>query len=459
MKPTIYILACLFATNTSVAQTQTATHDEGENSGKVIVRQQSVQRVDSFLLIDLTLDLTPLIVKSSRSVELTPLLSGGGHQDTLPAMLINGRTRHLLYQRLPAKKRNASYVVQRKGQTAQTMKYNVRIPYLPWMEQSELKLITDLCGCGWEVLQQSTEPVAQMDFREPEEPQLLVEYIAPKHEAVKTRQLAGSAFLDFPVNRTEIHPQYRNNPRELAKIQATIDSVRNNRFATITAVDIKGYASPEGSYSNNARLAQGRATALRNYVRGLYDFGNAEFSVSSEPEDWEGLRRMTETSDLPEKEQILAIIDGTDIFDGRERKLMEISGGDIYRFMLREWFPALRHSDYLVKYTIRNFTVEEAKELIYTDPRQLSLEEMYRVAQSYEPGTPEFNEVFEIAVRMYPDDPVSNLNAANAALQHKNLDAVRRYLPKAAPGKEKAMVEEALKQLEEFLKWNAKKNY
>ena len=452
MKPTIYILACLFATNTSVAQTQTATHDEGENSGKVIVRQQSVQRVDSFLLIDLTLDLTPLIVKSSRSVELTPLLSGGGHQDTLPAMLINGRTRHLLYQRLPAKKRNASYVVQRKGQTAQTMKYNVRIPYLPWMEQSELKLITDLCGCGWEVLQQSTESVAQMDFREPEEPQLLVEYIAPKHEAVKTRQLAGSAFLDFPVNRTEIHPQYRNNPRELAKIQATIDSVRNNRFATITAVDIKGYASPEGSYSNNARLAQGRATALRNYVRGLYDFGNAEFSVSSEPEDWEGLRRMTETSDLPEKEQILTIIDGTDIFDGRERKLMEISGGDVYRFMLREWFPALRHSDYLVKYTIRNFTVEEAKELIYTDPRQLSLEEMYRVAQSYEPGTPEFNEVFEIAVRMYPDDPVSNLNAANAALMRRDAEAAHRYLQKAMEGPQKELAKETLKELEKQLK-------
>lgn len=109
---------------------------------------------------------------------------------------------------------------------------------------------------------------------------------------------------------------------------------------------------------------------------------------------------------------------------------MEISGGDVYRFMLREWFPALRHSDYLVKYTIRNFTVEEAKELIYTDPRQLSLEEMYRVAQSYEPGTPEFNEVFEIAVRMYPDDPVSNLNAANAALMRRDAEAAHRYLQK-----------------------------
>ena len=85
MKPTIYILACLFATNTSVAQTQTTTHDEGENSGKVIVRQQSVQRVDSFLMIDLTLDLTPLIVKSSRSVELTVFrrIGGGYYQPVI----------------------------------------------------------------------------------------------------------------------------------------------------------------------------------------------------------------------------------------------------------------------------------------------------------------------------------------------------------------------------------------
>ena len=69
-----------------------------------------------------------------------------------------------------------------------------------------------------------------------------------------------------------------------------------------------------------------------------------------------------------------------------------------------------------MRYTIRSFTVEEARELIYSDPRQLSLNEMFRVAQTMEPGSDAYREVFEIAVRMYPEDPVSNLNAALTAI-------------------------------------------
>jgi hypothetical protein len=38
---------------------------------------------------------------------------------------------------------------------------------------------------------------------------------------------------------------------------------------------------------------------------------------------------------------------------------------------------------------------------------------MYLVAQTYEPGSPEFNEVFDIAVRLFPDDETANLNAAS----------------------------------------------
>ena len=86
-----------------------------------------------------------------------------------------------------------------------------------------------------------------------------------------------------------------------------------------------------------------------------------------------------------------------------------MNGGASYRVLLRDIYPALRHSDYAVRYTIRSFTVEEARELIYSDPRQLSLNEMFRVAQTMEPGSDAYREVFEIAVRMYPEDPVSNL--------------------------------------------------
>lgn len=442
----------LFAVTTSVAQTPVSTDEKGENSGTVLVCRQSVQHVDSFLVVDMTLDLTPLVVKSSRSVELTPLLTNGEYRDTLPTLLVNGRSRHLLYQRLPAKKRDAEYVVRRMEKKSQTVEYNARIPFHPWMELSELTLVTDLCGCGWKVLQQGQEPVAQLDFREPEPlPEPPLEYLAPMAEAVKSRSLEGSAFLDFPVNRTEIHPDYRNNPRELAKIQASIDSVRGNRYATITAVGIKGYASPEGSYANNARLADGRAKALLGYIKQLYDFGNAELSVASEPEDWAGLERLVLASDLKEREAILAIIRDPKITnpDARDWKLKTLAAGVPYRHLLAEFYPALRHSDYTVRYTIRNFTLDEAKDLLYTDPRQLSLDEMYRVAQTYEAGSAEFNEVFEIAVRMYPDDPVSNLNAANTALRRKDLKAARRYLEKAAEGPQKQMAEEALRVLEE----------
>lgn len=129
-------------------------------------------------------------------------------------------------------------------------------------------------------------------------------------------------------------------------------------------------------------------------------------------------------------------------------ELKTLNGGADYRILLRDIYPALRHSDYAVKYTIRNFTVEEAKELIYEDPKQLSLNEMYQVAQTYEPGSDKYNEIFEITVRMYPDDPVSNLNAALAAISTGRLEAAREYLKKAADTPEKQLAEASLLMLE-----------
>ena len=61
------------------------------------------------------------------------------------------------------------------------------------------------------------------------------------------------------------------------------------------------------------------------------------------------------------------------------------------------------------------------------------------VAQSYEAGSEKYNEVFEIAVRMFPEDPVSNLNAANTAIQRGQLEQAERYLQKAAEGDEKQL--------------------
>ena len=71
-----------------------------------------------------------------------------------------------------------------------------------------------------------------------------------------------------------------------------------------------------------------------------------------------------------------------------------------------------------------------------TQPQKLSLDEFYLAAQTCTPGSDEFNEIFETAVRMYPDDPAANLNAANTALQKGDLKSAERYLQKAGESPE-----------------------
>ena len=98
---------------------------------------------------------------------------------------------------------------------------------------------------------------------------------------------------------------------------------------------------------------------------------------------------------------------------------------------MNDCYPALRHTDYVIHYTVRPYSVEEAKKLLKTRPQLLSLEEMYLVAQTYEEGSEDFNEVFDIAVRMYPNDPTANINAAAMELKRGNVDQAVRYLERS----------------------------
>lgn len=79
----------------------------------------------------------------------------------------------------------------------------------------------------------------------------------------------------------------------------------------------------------------------------------------------------------------------------------------------------------------RNFDVEQGRIIIRENPKYLSLSEMYQIAISYPKGSKDFVDVFDIAVRMYPNDEVANLNAAAVALSQKDLNAALKYMEKA----------------------------
>lgn len=405
-----------------------------QDKNGVGIDQIQISRVRDSVHITFQINLDSIRLRSNRSLVLQPFFKGEGGSQWLPAVEVMGRKRYLYYLRndLQTYAEAPCRVVKAGKDMQHRLPYETTLPYEPWMENASLYLGEDECGCG-QVIDTMQHPLAVADIAW--HPALV--YIAPQVETVKSRQLSGHAYLDFPVNQTKIDPDYRRNPEELAKICATIDSVRSDNDVRIIRIHIKGYASPEGSYTSNARLAEGRTNALKQYIINRYALADTLFNIAFEPEDWEGFRQYVKTSNLPDKDQIMQLIEGDGDIDSKERQI-RARYPQSYRTLLEDCYPALRHSDYRIDYVIRGFNVDEAKQVIRTRPQNLSLQEMFAVAQTYQPGTPEFIEVFQIAVQYYPTDPVANLNAANALLEKGLAQQALPYLMKAGESPEAA---------------------
>ena len=119
---------------------------------------------------------------------------------------------------------------------------------------------------------------------------------------------------------------------------------------------------------------------------------------------------------MANKKEILEILDIQDI-NKRKAKLHALNGGRTYKILLDKYYPPLRRIDYTLAYIARPFDVNEAKQVIKTKPQYLSLNEMFLVANSYDKGSDQFKEVFDIAVRLYPTDPIAQLNTAALRLR------------------------------------------
>lgn len=411
----------------AVAEAQIAVPEivDGVSVGDV-----KIERNGGHIIVDMTLGLKDLDVDGNRAVLLTPRLINGQDSLNLPSVGIYGRRRYFFYVRnggsMLSGKDEKSFMVSEKPDE---MPYHDIVPYADWMNGATLSLHRSDYGCCHKLLTEQDRELGHHAEAVAFIPELV--YVRPQAERVKSRSLEGSAYIDFPVNKTSIDPGYRRNTTELGKIQATVDSVRNDTDITITSVWFKGYASPEGSYAHNKELAVGRTEALRKYVQQLYKFDEGIISTDYEPEDWAGLRRYVEQSSLGHRTEILTLIDSNLEPDTKEWKIKSAYPDD-YRFLLQNCYPALRHTDYRIAYNIRSYSdAEEIIRIMHEQPQKLSLNEFYLVAQQYEPGTDEFTEAFETAVRMFPSDETANLNAANAAMQRGDLDGAVRYLDKA----------------------------
>ena len=418
---------CLYSLLALLPLVPVAADEVKRLPGGAEVSGVDIRKQRDSVVIRMNLNLSGMEVGRNRSIVVTPLFYAEGEEEWLPAIEVMGRTRYLYYQRNEESLyADSPYTIIKKDKNAtQQVGYQVSVPYRKWMDRASLVVAEDTCQCG-EVSKGNSILLAQADLVFT--PRLA--YISPQAETRKERALSGEAYLDFPVNKTVIYPGYRRNTAELAKIRATIDTIRTDKDFSITRISLKGYASPEGKYAANVRLSEGRTDALKDYLMGEYGFEASLFSTEAGAENWAGLRKYVAQSGLADKEAILAIIDSEEKPDAKEQRIRREHAAS-YRTLLQDCYPALRRTDYTVDYVIRGFNVEEAKEVIKTRPQNLSLQEMFAVAQTYQPGSEEFNHVFDVAVRLYPADPIANLNAANALLERKEAAQALKFLDKA----------------------------
>lgn len=396
------------------------------------VRNLTSGRVASNYVV--TMDIDASAIKPGRDKELiiTPVLRSDNGRDSIvmPTVRISGRNRyfsHLRNHDLPDGERML------EAGSSEVTGYRFETPWQPWMNQSDLDFNRATCNCCDAPVNQGPQLIARHDYRDPSMP-LAPLYIALTGDSTIVIEAQGQAFVDFVVNRTELKPDYRGNRAEIDKIIKSIDVVAQDPDAIITRITIKGFASPEGSYSNNVRLAMGRTHTLKEYVaadltRRYANFDPAVMHTDYEPEDWDGLRRWLENNDIAHRDEILAIANDLTLEpDPRNTKIQRLYP-DEYAYILAEVYPALRHSDYTIRYSIKtDIDVEHLKEMMETTPERLRPVDYYLIAHTYAQGSPEYERVMLKAAAQYPGDTEAAINAANIYLSHNDLQAAEPFV-------------------------------
>lgn len=453
---------------------------------RVKVLCRSMEVVDDSLHLHLEMDMGSIRLNRSTAIIFTPLLVGPTRWVDLPPVVMSGARRFRFDRRSfglesgrGVKQVSPHLVLIENGKlTFSDVRYRVSVPYASWMQGSDLLLRYEMKDCcDRQLLGVDTLSRHIYIERAPLEPTLLsiqtvsqpasvapvvsvapltlsvpvvkdavsylpmLSFLRPKMSKRKQNTENVVLYIDYPIGRDDVHPDYKNNRRELDKIDCLLAPLMDdgqdngqdeNQLLTLERIRVCGYSSPDGVFLDNERLAASRSLLFANYLRSIYYLSSLPLETTSVPEDWDGLEQLLRKHRPPYSDTALELIRNYTIFGGREKKLMELQAGVPYRDMLQHFFPRLRRIEVSVQYLVRPVSGDEALRLLSTRPELLSLNEMYEVAQRYRPGTNEYREVYEIAACRFPGEVVANINAASAVMLTGDLLSAQSYLSKAS---------------------------
>ena len=232
--------------------------------------------------------------------------------------------------------------------------YTSSVPLKRWMKSATLGIRRQLVGCACEKDLLDEDVLNDSVFQEPPLPPRRIPEYALCDASREWDFGHDELEIIFKVSRIEIDSSVFNNEVTFGKILDAVDRIFSNPFMKLDKIEVAGYASPEGPPDFNTWLGENRAKALIDYIikhRPQYDLTTDHFRIRNGEENWEGLRRVVEASDMKRKEQVLEIIDNDTIPDERRKIWIErIDNGWVWRRMLDEIYPHLRCARYLAIY-------------------------------------------------------------------------------------------------------------
>ena len=339
-------------------------------------------------------------LKNNLKMVLTPFLHNGADTLWFDSVEIYGSIKHKRERQEQALKGNKDWKLsQNQIMEGGSYSFSATTPYKGWMKGATLSVDRRVLGCGCDCYDGVENLAEGLDIYNPPMSDLAV--VAPSTSHYEVVDSHKQYLFDeqdmrviFPVSVTELKANLYNNQSVLDRIVAAIKSLSDSDEQQLNAVEIVGFASPEGGVKFNTELGEGRAAALRDYIQSqLPHMKSEQFYIINGVENWGGLREQVAQSDMAEKQQILNIIDTK---SGEERKtaLKRLNKGKSYRYMLKNFYPQLRNACYIKVYfdelaDVASDQINKANEMI----RSREYEKALEILAKYESDSRAWNSI------------------------------------------------------------------
>jgi len=202
---------------------------------------------------------------------------------------------------------------------------------------------------------------------------------------------------------------------------------RERETLNIKDIEVLGYASPEGAYSFNDRLANKRQNTAEKYVEEQLKKTkvNTDINARYTAEDWEGFQRLVEASNIQDKDVILRVLSMYKDPAEREQQIRNMSEG--FRELADGILPELRRSRMIINYETIGRSDEQIQQQYQADASQLSANEILYAA-TLTNNNAEKEAIYRKAAQLYPNDYRAMNNVAAILFNEGKVNEARELL-------------------------------